>query len=118
MTDLVAAFPVAMAELHAAVHSPGALDRTINAPFGEVPGDVFARFVAMDGLVHGWDIATATGQAYDPPAALVSAVDAFTRQAISDGHARRRHLRRGGRAARGRLAARTTRGVYRPPGVM
>jgi uncharacterized protein (TIGR03086 family) len=83
-TDLVAAFPNAMAELRAAVRSPGALERTIAAPFGEVPGDVFARFVAMDGLVHGWDIATATGQRYDPPTALVAEVDTFARQAISD----------------------------------
>ena len=82
--DLVAAFPVAMAELLAAVHSPGALDRTITAPFGQVPGDVFARFVAMDGLVHGWDIATATDQPYDPPTTIVAEVDAFTRQAISE----------------------------------
>jgi uncharacterized protein (TIGR03086 family) len=37
----------------------------------------------MDGLVHGWDIATATGQPYDPPADVVSEVDAFARQAIS-----------------------------------
>ena len=83
-TDLVATFPVAMAELRAAVHSPGALDRTIAAPFGDVPGETFARFVVMDGLVHGWDIATATGRPYDPPAGVVAEVDAFTRQAISD----------------------------------
>ena len=83
-TDVVAAFTGAMAELRAAVGSPGALDRTIAAPFGEVPGETFARFVAMDGLVHGWDIATATGQPYDPPAPVVAAVDAFARQALSD----------------------------------
>jgi uncharacterized protein (TIGR03086 family) len=83
-TDVVAAFPGAMAELRSAVHSPGALERTIAAPFGDVPGETFARFVAMDGLVHGWDIATATGQPYDPPAGVVAEVDAFTRQALSD----------------------------------
>lgn len=83
-SDVVAAFPAAMAELQQAVRSPGALDRTISAPFGEVPGDAFARFVALDGLVHGWDIATATGQPYDPPAAVVGEVDAFARQAISE----------------------------------
>lgn len=82
--DLQAGFPVAMDELRAAVRSPGALERTIAAPFGEVPGDTFARFVAMDGLVHGWDIATATGQVYEPSAAVVAAVDGFTRHAISD----------------------------------
>jgi uncharacterized protein (TIGR03086 family) len=83
VTDPIDAFPTAMAGLRAAVHAPGALDRTITAPFGEVPGETFARFVALDGLVHGWDIATATGQPYDPPADVVAAVNAFSRQAIS-----------------------------------
>ncbi len=82
--DVVVAFPAAMTELRQAVRSPGALERTIRAPFGEVPGDAFARFVALDGLVHGWDIATATGQPYNPPAAVVGEVDAFARQAISE----------------------------------
>jgi len=83
-SDVVSAFPAAMADLQQAVRSPGALDRTIRAPFGDVPGDAFARFVALDGLVHGWDIATATGQPYDPPAPVVAEVDAFARQAISE----------------------------------
>ncbi len=82
--DLAEAFHTAMGELRAAVHAPGAMERTIDAPFGQVPGDTFARFVALDGLVHGWDIATATGHSYDPPAEVVAAVDAFGRQAISD----------------------------------
>jgi uncharacterized protein (TIGR03086 family) len=84
-TDLIAAFPMAMADLQAALHSPGALDRTIAAPFGDLPGGVFARFIAMDGLVHGWDLATATGQPYEPAAELVADVNTFTRQAISEG---------------------------------
>jgi uncharacterized protein (TIGR03086 family) len=84
-TDVVTAFPTAMDSLRDAVNASGALERTIAAPFGDVPGETFARFVAMDGLVHGWDIATATGQSYNPPADVVAAVDAFTRQAISEG---------------------------------
>ena len=82
-TDLVAEFPVAMSHLRAGLHSPGALERTVASPFGDIPGEAFARFVALDGLVHGWDIATATGQSYTPPAAVVAAVDLFARQAIS-----------------------------------
>ncbi len=77
-----AAFREAMTDLLAAVNSPGALERTITAPFGYVPGSVFARFVAFDGLIHGYDIASATGQPYDPPAAVVAAVDAFARETI------------------------------------
>ena len=65
-----------------AIHSPGALERTVAAPFGEVPGDTFARFVVLDGLLHGWDMATATGQGYDPPVELVDAVDAFAHEAL------------------------------------
>ena len=83
--DVLAGFPKAMADLQDAVRTPGALERTIVAPFGEIPGEAFARFVALDGLVHGWDIATATGQSYDPPAEVVAAVDAFARQAIGAG---------------------------------
>jgi uncharacterized protein (TIGR03086 family) len=81
-SDVRAAFPTVMADLRNAMQSPGAFERTINAPFGEVPGEMFARFLTLDGLVHGWDIATASGQVYDPPADVVSEVDAFARQAI------------------------------------
>ncbi len=77
-----AAFRHAMTSLLDAVNSPGALERTITAPFGYVPGSVFARYVAFDGLVHGYDIASSTGQAYDPPAEVVAAVDAFARETI------------------------------------
>ena len=82
--DVVATFRHAMAELQASLRAPGAMERTIAAPFGEVPGETFARFVALDGLVHGWDIATATGQTYDPPAEVVREADAFARQAIGE----------------------------------
>lgn len=75
-------FGPVLGDLVAAIRAPGALDRTVQAPFGEVPGDTFARFVVLDGLVHGWDLATATGQAYEPPEELVAAATAFARQAI------------------------------------
>ena len=73
----------AMIDLLDAVHAEGAAERTIAAPFGEVPGAVFARFVAFDGLVHGWDLATATGQHYAPREELVHEIDAFARQALA-----------------------------------
>ncbi len=79
----VSEFRQAMVELLDAVNAPGALDRTVAAPFGEVPGSVFARFVAFDGLIHGWDLASATGQAYDPPLEVVEAVDEFAREAVT-----------------------------------
>lgn len=72
----------AMNDLLDAATSPGAMERTIDAPFGKVPGSVFARFVAFDGLIHGWDIATATGLTYDPPAEVVAAADEFARATV------------------------------------
>ena len=76
-------FRATMDALLAAVQSPGALERTISAPIGSMPGEVFARLVAFDGLVHGWDLASATGQTYEPAADVVSAVDQFARVALT-----------------------------------
>jgi uncharacterized protein (TIGR03086 family) len=82
LSDVLAGFGPALENLGGAVSAPGALDRTIAAPFGDVDGEFFARFIVLDGLVHGWDLATATGQSYDPPDELVATVDAFARRAI------------------------------------
>lgn len=83
-TTEVARFDSAMEDLLDAVQSPGALDRTIQTPGGEMSGAVFARLVAFDGLVHGWDLATSTGQPWDLDDELVADVDGFARQAITD----------------------------------
>lgn len=76
-------FDAAMAELLEAVQSPGALERTIETPGGPMPGAVFARLVAFDGAVHGWDLASSTGQPWQLPDGLVAEVDEFARQAIT-----------------------------------
>ena len=83
----------AMAELLDSLHSPGAQERTVTAPFGEVPVSDFARYTAFDGLIHGWDLSRATGLPYDPPDDLVGQVGAFARELRAAGDARRRHLR-------------------------
>jgi uncharacterized protein (TIGR03086 family) len=77
-----AEFAAVMTGLLVAVNAPGAMDRMIDAPFGTVPGSVFARFIAFDGLIHGWDLATATGQAYSLPDEVVADVFAFAREAV------------------------------------
>jgi uncharacterized protein (TIGR03086 family) len=82
LSDPLASFGTALTGLAEAMHSPGALDRTLQVPFGEMPGATFGRFVVFDGLVHGWDLATSTGQPYDPPDVLVTEVDTFARQAV------------------------------------
>jgi len=82
VSDPLGSFPAVLGDLVDAISAPGALDRTVQAPFGAVPGETFARFVVLDGLVHGWDMAVATGQAYEPPDELVAEADGFARQAL------------------------------------
>ncbi|MFL6204323.1 MAG: TIGR03086 family metal-binding protein [Acidimicrobiales bacterium] len=82
LSDPLGDFPAVLGDLVGAITAPGALERTVAAPFGAVPGETFARFVVLDGLVHGWDMATATGQAYQPPDELVAAADAFAHEAL------------------------------------
>jgi uncharacterized protein (TIGR03086 family) len=73
----------ALHELQAAAKAPGALGRTVRLPFGEVPGEVLARFLTVDGMVHTWDLAAATGQRYDPPASLATDVLATAESLIA-----------------------------------
>jgi len=46
----------------AAFEAPGALDAPCAVSYGPVPGSVYAGHRFIDVLVHGWDLATATGQ--------------------------------------------------------
>lgn len=78
-----AEFRKVMDDLLDAVKSPGAMDRIISTPMGEMPGETFARLVAFDGLIHGWDLASSTGQPYEVPADVVAAVDEFARGALT-----------------------------------
>ena len=78
-----AEFRKAMEDLLDSVNSPGAMQRTVNTPAGEMPGETFARLVAFDGLVHGWDIAQATGADYQPSPEVVAAVDEFAHNALT-----------------------------------
>lgn len=82
LADPIASLPAVLEDLFEAIAAPGALEGTVQAPFGEVPRDAFARFVVLDGLVHGWDMATAAGLPYEPPVELVQAVAAFAQEAI------------------------------------
>ena len=46
----------------AAVAQPGALERVVPTRFGEMPMAQFLMGIALDQLVHTWDLARATGQ--------------------------------------------------------
>ena len=61
-----------------------ALRRVHDTPFGEMPGAVLAGFTTVDILVHGWDLAIATGQQPGIDDRLAEHVLGFARQAITD----------------------------------
>lgn len=80
----VAEFREVMNDLLDAVTAPGALERTIRSPLGELPGDAFARFLALDGLVHGWDLAVSTGARIAVDDGVIDAVVEFARTELTD----------------------------------
>ncbi len=69
--------PAALDELAAAWRDPDAWTGTTQAGGLELPGEV-AGLVALDELVlHGWDVARASGQSYDCDPASLEAVHQF-----------------------------------------
>ncbi|HZN74942.1 MAG TPA: TIGR03086 family metal-binding protein [Micromonosporaceae bacterium] len=64
--DLLGGDPVgsagdAAAETAAVVSAPGALDRTVHLSFGDTPATEYVNQLLADHLVHGWDLAVASG---------------------------------------------------------
>ncbi|MEV8504438.1 TIGR03086 family metal-binding protein [Actinoplanes sp. NPDC051475] len=60
--DLQAGFDESAAGLTAAFQAPGALERTVEVPFGRISGAIALHLRLTELLVHGWDLARATGQ--------------------------------------------------------
>lgn len=61
-----------------------ALDGTHATPFGEMPGTMLAGFTTLDVLVHGWDLAKATGQDATLDEQLADQVLGFAHQTLTD----------------------------------
>ena len=56
------------ATLKTTLGQPGVLDRTWTMPFGATPGQIAISIATVECLIHGWDVAKATGQKpeFDP----------------------------------------------------
>jgi uncharacterized protein (TIGR03086 family) len=60
--DPVGSYTVSAKAAAAAFRAPGALDAPCAVSYGPVPGSVYAGHRFIDVLIHGWDLAIATGQ--------------------------------------------------------
>ncbi|HLX87269.1 MAG TPA: TIGR03086 family metal-binding protein [Acidimicrobiales bacterium] len=79
--DFVGAWEAASTRAVAAFESPGALDKMVKLPFGEMPAGVALNIAVFDVLTHAADIASATNQTIDDTALLETAL-AVGRQMI------------------------------------
>lgn len=79
-------FRAAMDDLLDAVANGGNLNTLLETPLGRMHGATFAAVVAFDGLMHGWDLAVASGRHLPVSDAVIAAVDGFARVAIADEH--------------------------------
>jgi uncharacterized protein (TIGR03086 family) len=71
--DHVTAYGRSADEAAAAFGAPGAMDAPCAVSYGPVPGSVYCGHRLIDVLVHGWDLAEATGGNTTLPADLVDA---------------------------------------------
>ncbi len=83
-SELAAAYRESASAMLGAFGQPGALDRVVTVPVGTVPGVVALHLRLTEALVHGWDIARATGLPAEFPADLAEQELAFTRSKLGD----------------------------------
>jgi uncharacterized protein (TIGR03086 family) len=82
--DLAGDYREAASELLAAFSRPGVLEEMFTVPFGTVPGSVALHLRISELLVHGWDLARATGQPARFPDALAEQELEFSRRALAE----------------------------------
>ncbi|MEV5428658.1 TIGR03086 family metal-binding protein [Streptomyces sp. NPDC052701] len=76
--------PRVLEELAGAWRDPAAWTGTTRAGGVELPGEVAGAVAADELVVHGWDLARATGQDYEPDPAALRASYAFLAAAVAD----------------------------------
>ena len=72
--DFNGAFSHHAGRLVAAFNAPGAMDKIMRMPVGDLPGSVCVWIAAGDVFTHGWDLAKATGQPTDLEPELAGAL--------------------------------------------
>jgi uncharacterized protein (TIGR03086 family) len=81
--DPVAAWRGSAEAMLAAFRGPGVLERTHTVPAGTLPGPAVLHLRIVETLVHGWDLARATGQQPAFPDELAEPELAFSRDLLA-----------------------------------
>ena len=87
-SDPAAAYSEASSAALAAARSGDALTRVHVTPLGEMPGPVLAGFTTLDVLMHGWDLAKATGKPAELDERLAAHALEFAEQALASPESR------------------------------
>jgi uncharacterized protein (TIGR03086 family) len=75
--DAPSAYHASAALAVAAFNAPGAMDAPCAVSYGPVPGSVYCGHRILDVVIHGWDLAKATGQDTTLAPGLIDAVTAI-----------------------------------------
>src|SRR5437764_13778253 len=82
--DYKGSFHRAADEAEAAFEIPGAMDRIVQMPFGEMPASMAVSVAIFDVTTHAWDLAKATGQSTDFDPEIVGAAFRAAQVMLSD----------------------------------
>lgn len=82
--DFQLAFAEGAAAARAAFAAPGALDKTVDLPWGPTPAIALLGMACTDTFQHGWDLAKATGQSTDLDPELAADLLVGSKASIQD----------------------------------
>ncbi|GIH20574.1 TIGR03086 family protein [Rugosimonospora africana] len=84
--DFLARYDESIALTLAAFEAEGALEKTVQLPFGEFTGVALMGMATTDQFTHGWDLARAIGHHTDLDPELADELLAQARETIVDGY--------------------------------
>jgi uncharacterized protein (TIGR03086 family) len=82
--DFARSFHRATGAVLDAFAQPGAMDRLIAVPIGEMPGRMAAEIAIFEVTTHAWDLAKATGQSTDLDPEVAATAYRIARTMVSD----------------------------------
>lgn len=71
--DPLSEYEASAGDADSAFRAPGAMEAPCAVSYGPVPGEVYCGHRLLDVLIHGWDVAKATGQGTGLDAELIEA---------------------------------------------